>query len=260
MLSVVDNCSMKNFSIVMLKNFVLHNIIYYPLLILLRTNFLSFVISVLKPLRHQQSQKGLSLTAFLGFIRHIWMNYWFLLLHIRQNLQATQKSIVLRASLIGDCRPLWFWSSRILHTVDDPFKVRKSAIKVKPHVVAIKDLTLPSIPSHTIGKATGRASMGLIASFARLCVLILLPYVLQAQARSSNRTTPALIVFGDSVVDPGNNNAIVTTVKCNFPPYGKDFINHKATGRFSNGKIPSDMIGRKCDESVVRLHELMESK
>ncbi|RWW56790.1 hypothetical protein BHE74_00036468 [Ensete ventricosum] len=92
----------------------------------------------------------------------------------------------------------------------------------------------------------------MIASFARLCVLIilLLPYVLRAQARSSNRTTPALIVFGDSVVDPGNNNAIVTTVKCNFPPYGKDFVNHKATGRFSNGKIPSDMIGSKCDQSV----------
>ncbi|CAL9176055.1 GDSL esterase/lipase EXL3-like [Musa acuminata AAA Group] len=87
--------------------------------------------------------------------------------------------------------------------------------------------------------------MGMIASFARLCLLILLPYVLQAQARSSNRTTPALIVFGDSVVDPGNNNAIVTTVKCNFPPYGKDFIDHKATGRFSNGKIPSDMIASR---------------
>ncbi|RWW16256.1 hypothetical protein GW17_00019865 [Ensete ventricosum] len=89
----------------------------------------------------------------------------------------------------------------------------------------------------------------MIASFARLCVLIilLLPYVLRAQARSSNRTTPALIVFGDSVVDPGNNNAIVTTVKCNFPPYGKDFVNHKATGRFSNGKIPSDMIGSKLE-------------
>ncbi|XXG86242.1 hypothetical protein AAC387_Pa11g1174 [Persea americana] len=53
---------------------------------------------------------------------------------------------------------------------------------------------------------------------------------------------PALIVFGDSIVDPGNNNKLSTIVKCNFPPYGKDFTQHIPTGRFSNGKIPSDLI------------------
>ncbi|GJM89942.1 hypothetical protein PR202_ga06173 [Eleusine coracana subsp. coracana] len=30
---------------------------------------------------------------------------------------------------------------------------------------------------------------------------------------------PALIVFGDSIVDPGNNNDINTIIKANFPPY-----------------------------------------
>ncbi|PKA56007.1 GDSL esterase/lipase EXL3 [Apostasia shenzhenica] len=53
---------------------------------------------------------------------------------------------------------------------------------------------------------------------------------------------PAVIIFGDSIVDPGNNNAIKTIVKCDFPPYGKDFSGHAATGRFSNGKIPGDFI------------------
>lgn len=54
---------------------------------------------------------------------------------------------------------------------------------------------------------------------------------------------PALIVFGDSIVDPGNNNAINTIIKADFPPYGHDFANHRPTGRFCNGRIPTDFIG-----------------
>ncbi|GMH06569.1 hypothetical protein Nepgr_008409 [Nepenthes gracilis] len=53
---------------------------------------------------------------------------------------------------------------------------------------------------------------------------------------------PAAIVFGDSVVDPGNNNYLPTVAKCNFPPYGRDFEGGKPTGRYSNGKVPSDFI------------------
>ncbi|GMN28998.1 hypothetical protein TIFTF001_002262 [Ficus carica] len=46
----------------------------------------------------------------------------------------------------------------------------------------------------------------------------------------------------DSIVDPGNNDYIKTLVKCNFPPYGRDFNGGKPTGRFSNGGVPSDII------------------
>ncbi|PON91889.1 Lipase [Trema orientale] len=53
---------------------------------------------------------------------------------------------------------------------------------------------------------------------------------------------PAIIVFGDSSVDAGNNNAISTVLKSNFEPYGRDFFGRKATGRFSNGRIPTDFI------------------
>ena len=53
----------------------------------------------------------------------------------------------------------------------------------------------------------------------------------------------AVIVFGDSIVDPGNNNGINTIVKCNFPPYGRDLSGGKSTGRFSNGRVASDIIG-----------------
>ncbi|KAL5545977.1 hypothetical protein UlMin_005664 [Ulmus minor] len=51
---------------------------------------------------------------------------------------------------------------------------------------------------------------------------------------------PALIIFGDSVVDVGNNNNLLTLVKANFPPYGRDFQSHKPTGRFCNGKLATD--------------------
>ncbi|AED90658.2 GDSL-like Lipase/Acylhydrolase family protein [Arabidopsis thaliana] len=51
---------------------------------------------------------------------------------------------------------------------------------------------------------------------------------------------PALIIMGDSVVDAGNNNRLNTLIKANFPPYGRDFLAHNATGRFSNGKLATD--------------------
>lgn len=49
-------------------------------------------------------------------------------------------------------------------------------------------------------------------------------------------------MFGDSSVDAGNNNQISTVLKSNFEPYGRDFYGGKATGRFSNGRIPPDFI------------------
>lgn len=53
---------------------------------------------------------------------------------------------------------------------------------------------------------------------------------------------PAVIVFGDSSVDAGNNNNILTVLKSNFPPYGRDLMGGMPTGRFSNGRIPPDFI------------------
>ncbi|OEL19171.1 GDSL esterase/lipase [Dichanthelium oligosanthes] len=68
-----------------------------------------------------------------------------------------------------------------------------------------------------------------------LLLLILLPVAPPARARVT-----ALIVFGDSTVDAGNNNAIPTVVRSNFPPYGRDFPGGRATGRFSNGRVATD--------------------
>lgn len=57
-------------------------------------------------------------------------------------------------------------------------------------------------------------------------------------------SAPALFVFGDSTVDPGNNNYVGTIFKSDFPPYGEDLRSQLPTGRFSNGKLPTDFIGK----------------
>ncbi|KAI7999264.1 GDSL esterase/lipase [Camellia lanceoleosa] len=62
--------------------------------------------------------------------------------------------------------------------------------------------------------------------------------------KASNHSISAVFVFGDSTVDPGNNNYIETVFKSNFPPYGKDFPSHIATGRFTNGRLVTDYIGK----------------
>ncbi|VVA95433.1 unnamed protein product [Arabis nemorensis] len=61
-----------------------------------------------------------------------------------------------------------------------------------------------------------------------------------------NKTIPAVIVFGDSIVDAGNNDDIIKTLaRCNYPPYGIDFDGGVPTGRFSNGKVPTDIIAEE---------------
>lgn len=52
----------------------------------------------------------------------------------------------------------------------------------------------------------------------------------------------AFFVFGDSLVDSGNNNYLATTARADSPPYGIDFPTHRPTGRFSNGLNLPDII------------------
>ncbi|XP_068651679.1 GDSL esterase/lipase APG-like [Aristolochia californica] len=62
-----------------------------------------------------------------------------------------------------------------------------------------------------------------------------------ANAQTDLKLVPAIITFGDSVVDVGNNNYLPTILKADFPPYGRDFVNHSPTGRFCNGKLATDL-------------------
>ena len=63
-------------------------------------------------------------------------------------------------------------------------------------------------------------------------------------AQESTTLVPAIISFGDSEIDVGNNDYLPATFKANYPPYGRDFNNHKPTGRFCDGKLPTDIIGK----------------
>ncbi|KAJ1411251.1 SGNH hydrolase superfamily [Sesbania bispinosa] len=67
------------------------------------------------------------------------------------------------------------------------------------------------------------------------CNIIAVP---QAEAR-------AFFVFGDSLVDNGNNNYLATTARADSYPYGIDSPAHRASGRFSNGLNIPDIISEK---------------
>ncbi|KAM0883774.1 hypothetical protein ACQ4PT_031403 [Festuca glaucescens] len=92
---------------------------------------------------------------------------------------------------------------------------------------------------------------GLLTSLALLFVNLLLlrapllPHAHGAAAGAAKSKISAVFVFGDSIVDPGNNNDRITAAKANFPPYGQDFPGGNATGRFSNGKVPGDIIASR---------------
>lgn len=55
---------------------------------------------------------------------------------------------------------------------------------------------------------------------------------------------PALFVIGDSSVDSGTNNYLFTFARADRLPYGRDFDTHRPTGRFCNGRIPVDYLGK----------------
>ncbi|KAL5056204.1 hypothetical protein RYX36_036886 [Vicia faba] len=78
--------------------------------------------------------------------------------------------------------------------------------------------------------------MGCLSVLSTIFVLL---FLLMVPINGKPRV-PALFFFGDSTVDVGNNNYLPTFVKANYLPYGRDFLNHYPTGRFSNGKVISD--------------------
>lgn len=91
--------------------------------------------------------------------------------------------------------------------------------------------------------------MGIVkTSYWRLDVLFVLVVgflVLSSTKGYGQPLVPAMFIFGDSVVDVGNNNNLETIVKSNFPPYGRDFNSSThPTGRFCNGKLASDFTGK----------------
>ncbi|KAM5546834.1 GDSL esterase/lipase EXL3-like [Rosa sericea] len=78
-----------------------------------------------------------------------------------------------------------------------------------------------------------------------IILFILLSHNVAARTLPKNGTTPAVFAFGDSILDTGNNDYIISMSKSNFPPYGRDFMGGMPTGRFSNGRVPSDFIAEE---------------
>ncbi|WVZ80705.1 hypothetical protein U9M48_028162 [Paspalum notatum var. saurae] len=79
---------------------------------------------------------------------------------------------------------------------------------------------------------------------AAAAAAVLLPSV-HGVASAGEQKISSIFLFGDSIVDPGNNNNRFTEAKANFPPYGRDFPGGVATGRFSNGLVPGDLLASK---------------
>ncbi|GMP90489.1 hypothetical protein CsSME_00041595 [Camellia sinensis var. sinensis] len=75
--------------------------------------------------------------------------------------------------------------------------------------------------------------------FVALAMVVLSANTPQAEAAR------AFFVFGDSLVDNGNNNYLLTTARADSPPYGIDYPTHRPTGRFSNGLNIPDIISEQ---------------
>ncbi|KAL8228063.1 hypothetical protein R6Q57_015647 [Mikania cordata] len=81
--------------------------------------------------------------------------------------------------------------------------------------------------------------------FAKLVLILCLIIPLFHFGKFEDTTKPQVpcyFIFGDSLVDSGNNNNLESKWKVNYPPYGVDF-KEGYTGRFTNGRTSADIIG-----------------
>lgn len=83
-----------------------------------------------------------------------------------------------------------------------------------------------------------------LATVAYFLAALLLssPWAATAAASGATHDIPAVFAFGDSTLDPGNNNRLATLVRADHAPYGRDFPGGAATGRFTDGKLITDYI------------------
>ncbi|CAI0396596.1 unnamed protein product [Linum tenue] len=69
-------------------------------------------------------------------------------------------------------------------------------------------------------------------------------------APTKEALVPAMFIFGDSLIDNGNNNNLASLAKANYLPYGIDF-NGGPTGRFSNGYTMVDEIAEQLGLPLI---------
>lgn len=89
-----------------------------------------------------------------------------------------------------------------------------------------------------------------MASRGGAFVLLALCWLELALRGAAAPLAPAMFVFGDSMVDVGNNNYIKKCridCRADYPPFGVDYPHHAPTGRFSNGYNLADQLGTRDD-------------
>ncbi|CAL1400766.1 unnamed protein product [Linum trigynum] len=80
-------------------------------------------------------------------------------------------------------------------------------------------------------------------SYVLLLSLLGLALLLQQHCATAQQV-PCYFIFGDSLVDNGNNNQLQSLARADYMPYGIDFPGGP-TGRFSNGKTTVDVIAEQ---------------
>ncbi|KAL1826656.1 hypothetical protein ACET3Z_005068 [Daucus carota] len=75
-------------------------------------------------------------------------------------------------------------------------------------------------------------------------LIVSMIWMLQILITTAEPQVPCYFIFGDSLADNGNNNALATQAKVNYPPYGVDFPGGIATGRYTNGENAADILGK----------------
>ncbi|KAG5520340.1 hypothetical protein RHGRI_033047 [Rhododendron griersonianum] len=91
-------------------------------------------------------------------------------------------------------------------------------------------------------------SMQSMSSLVELVLLVLVAFLWLIATRVCSQSqlepqVPGLFIFGDSLIDNGNNNDLPTLAKANFSPYGIDFP-QGTTGRFTNGRTYVDILAQ----------------
>ncbi|XP_018468967.1 GDSL esterase/lipase EXL6-like isoform X2 [Raphanus sativus] len=77
-----------------------------------------------------------------------------------------------------------------------------------------------------------------------ILVLTLFSIYWLSSAAGQNKSFSAVFAFGDSILDTGNNNRLLTVFKGNYWPYGWNYDFKIPTGRFGNGRVFTDMVAQ----------------
>ncbi|XP_030523766.1 GDSL esterase/lipase 1-like [Rhodamnia argentea] len=81
-----------------------------------------------------------------------------------------------------------------------------------------------------------------------VCIILLLPATCLRRLPENH---VALFIFGDSLLDAGNNLYLNTSAKTNYFPYGETFFKHP-TGRVCDGRIVPDFIAEYAKLPLIR--------